>query len=47
MIVTGAQAQTDERARIGNGFRLPAMIGLVAAHGIFTLLIPGAGGFAG
>jgi len=41
MIVARPQPQTDQRPRIRHLFRLPAVIGLVAAHGVFAGLIPG------
>jgi hypothetical protein len=43
MIVAGAEPQADERARIGNFLRLPAMVGLVAPHGVFARLVPDSG----
>ena len=46
MILARTQAQADQSARIGDGFALPALIGLVAAHGFFAGLVPGASGFA-
>ena len=41
MIVTWPEAEADQSARIGNGLRLPAVIGLIAAHRVFTRLVPG------
>jgi len=46
MVVTRSQPQADQSARVRHSLRLPAMIGLVAPHGIFTGLIPRAGRFA-
>jgi hypothetical protein len=46
MIVARPQPKGDQRARIGNRLRLPAVIGLIAPHGLFTGLIPGSGCFA-
>lgn len=43
MIVARTQPEADQSARIGHGFRLPAVIGLVAPHGVFAGLIPIAG----
>jgi len=34
------QSQADQRARIRHRLRLPAMVGLIAPHGLFTRLIP-------
>jgi hypothetical protein len=47
MVLAGTQAQLDESAGIGDALTLPAVIGLVAAHGFFARLVPCAGGFAG
>ncbi len=41
-----SQAQFDEGPRVGHCLRLPAMVGLIAAQGIFRSLSPFAGGFA-
>ena len=41
MVVAGSKPKADESARIRYGFRLPAVIGLIAAHGVFAGLIPG------
>ena len=46
MIFTRAQAQLDERSRIGDCLTLPAVIGLVTAHGFFAGLIPCPGSFS-
>lgn len=46
VIFARAQAQFDERTRIGNFFGLPTVVALVAAHGIFAGLVPGVGGLA-
>ena len=40
------EAQADQGARIGNGFRLPAVVGLIAAQGVFAGLIPGSSGLS-
>ena len=40
MIVARPESKANERPRVGYGFRLPAMIRLIAAHGIFAVLIP-------
>lgn len=47
MVVARPQPQADQRARVGHGLRLPAVICLIAPHGIFTGLIPRTGRFAG
>lgn len=41
MVVAGTEAEADQRTRIGHCLRLPAMVGLIAAHRRFTRLIPG------
>src|ERR1700739_278617 len=46
MILAWAQAQADQSARIGNGFALPSVIGLVAPHRVFAGLVPSPGGIA-
>ena len=46
MVFARAQAQLDQRPRIGDLLALPAVVGLVAAHGFFASLVPGAGGFS-
>jgi hypothetical protein len=46
VVVARAQAQADQRTRIGYRFRLPAVIRLIAAHGVFARLVPGPGRFA-
>jgi len=40
VIVARPESKANERPRVGHGFRLPAMIRLIAAHGIFAFLIP-------
>jgi len=45
MIFARAQTQLDQRPRVGHRLALPAVIGLVAAHGIFAGLVPCAGSF--
>jgi len=47
VVVARPQAEADQSPRIRHGFRLPPVVGLVAAHRIFTGLIAGAGRFAG
>ena len=46
MVVAWPQSQADQSARIGYRFRLPAVVGLIAAHGIFAGLVPRSGRFA-
>jgi len=46
MVCTGPQAELDESSRVWNLFGLPAMIALVAPHGLFALVIPVASGLA-
>ncbi len=41
----GSQAQLDQRPRVGHRLALPAVIRLVAAHGLFAGLVPRARGF--
>ena len=41
MVVARAQTQADQRAGVRHSLRLPAVIGLVAAHGVFAGLVPG------
>jgi hypothetical protein len=45
-ILARTQSQLDQRPRIRNFLGLPAMVALIAAHGVFALLVPGAAGFA-
>ncbi len=45
MIMARSQPQAYQRARVGYGLRLPAMIGLIAPHRFFTGLIPLTGRF--
>jgi hypothetical protein len=40
MVVARPQPKADQSARIRHRFRLPAMVGLIAPHGLFTGLIP-------
>jgi hypothetical protein len=47
MVVAWSQAKADQSARIRNGFRLPAVIGLIAPHRGFAGVVPGSGRFAG
>jgi hypothetical protein len=46
MVVARAEPQADQRTRIGHRFLLPAVIRLIAAHGLFAGLVPGSGRFA-
>ncbi len=46
MLFARPQSQLDQRSRVGHGLALPAVICLVAAHGFFASLVPGAGGFS-
>ena len=46
VIFARAQAELDQRPGIGYGLALPAVVGLVAAHGPFAGLVPGARRFA-
>ena len=46
VILARSQAQLDQRARVGNGLALPAVVRLIAAHGLFAGLVPRAGGFS-
>ena len=47
MFVARPQPQADQSARVRYGLRLPAVVSLVAPHGIFAGLIPSTGRFAG
>jgi len=40
MIIARSQAKADQCARIGNGFALPSVIGLIAPHRFFAGLVP-------
>src|SRR5277367_551679 len=44
MIFAWTEAQLDQRPRVRDFFGLPAVVGLVAAHGVFTGLVPAAAG---
>ena len=46
MVLARPQAQFDQSARVRHGLALPSVIGLVAAHGVFARLVPGAGRFS-
>lgn len=46
MVFARAKTQLNEGARVGHLLALPAVIGLVAAHGLFTGLVPRARWFA-
>jgi len=41
VVVAWAETEANERSRVRNFFRLPAVIRLIAAHGVFGLLVPG------
>src|SRR5258706_7667213 len=41
MVMARPEPQAEQRARVGHSLRWPAMIGLIAPHGVFTGLIPG------
>lgn len=41
MIVAGTEAKADQGPRVRDFFRLPSVIGLIAAHRVFAGLIPG------
>ncbi len=45
MVVARAQPEADQSARIRHSLGLPAVVGLIASHGIFARLIPGSGSF--
>src|ERR1700693_3584779 len=45
MVLAWPETQLDQSARIAHRLSLPAVVGLVAAHGFFTSLVPGAGSF--
>jgi hypothetical protein len=40
VVVARPQSQADQSARVGYSLRLPAVVGLIASHGIFAGLIP-------
>lgn len=42
----GTQAQGNQGAGVRDDFGLPAMVGLVAGHGVFAALVPLSGGLA-
>ena len=46
MILTRAETKLDQSPRVGYRLALPSLIRLVAAHGLFTGLVPCAGGFS-
>jgi len=46
VIMAWPQTQADQCARIGDRLRLPAVIGLIVAHGVFAGLVPGSGRLA-
>src|SRR5579862_1043991 len=43
MVVAWPEAKADQSTGIGDGLRLPSMIGLITAHGVFARLVPGSG----
>ncbi len=47
VIVAGTEAKADERSRIRYRLRLPPMVGLITAHGVFAGLIPRSRGLSG
>lgn len=47
MVLARSQAQLDQCPRVGYRLALPAVIRLVAAHGLFAGLVPGARRFSG
>lgn len=46
MVFARAQPQLDQRARVRNRLALPTLVRLVAAHGLFTGLVPRSRGFS-
>lgn len=40
MIIARSQAELDQSARVGNFFRLPTLVILIASHGLFAGLVP-------
>ena len=46
MVLARAQTQLDQRARVGHRLTLPAVVGLVTAHGLFAGLVPRSRGFS-
>ncbi len=46
MVFARAQTQLDQRPRVGHRFALPALVGLVATHGLFAGLVPRARSFS-
>ena len=46
MIVARPEPQADQGARVGHFLRLPAVVGLIPPHRVFTRLIPRTGRFA-
>src|SRR6202021_2414240 len=45
MVLAWPETQVDQSARSGNRLALPALVGVVAAHGFFASRVPGAGSF--
>ncbi len=45
MIVIRSQSQFDQGARVGRGFGLPIVIGLIALHRLLRRVVPHAGRF--
>ena len=46
MVLARPQTQFDQRPRVRHRLALPSIVGLIAAHGRFAGLIPGAGSFS-
>ena len=46
MLLIRTETQFDQSARVGRGFRLPAVVRLIFLHGGLGCRIPGAGWFA-
>jgi hypothetical protein len=40
VIVARTEAEFDQSARVGNFFRLPAVVALISAHGFFAIGVP-------
>ena len=47
MIIARTEPEADESARVRNFLRLPSVVGLIAAHGVFAGLVPGSRRVAG
>jgi len=46
MALVRAEAELDERARVGSIFVLPAVVCLEALHGLLGFVVPDPGGFS-